>query len=169
MKIFLTGEKGVGKSTCINEIIKECMISVSGFQTLPFYENGSRKGFYMHALLERENNDMMFSIQHETYNEVIENVFNTFGVSVLKESMNRKDTYLILDEIGHLEQNEKQYLEYLENCIQIFDNIIGVLKKCEIQYIEDIKARKDVIVLDFDSMSYAEIKVKLKTYMEGNE
>lgn len=166
MKFFLTGEKGVGKSTCINEMIKECMISVSGFQTLPFYENGSRKGFYMHALLERENNDMMFSIQHETYNEVIENVFNTFGVSVLKESMNRKDTYLILDEIGHLEQNEKQYLEYLENCIQIFDNIIGVLKKCEIQYIKDIKAREDVIILDFDVMSYKEVKENLKKYVE---
>lgn len=166
MKVFLTGEKGVGKSTCINEIIKECRISVSGFQTLPFYEYGSRKGFYMHALFECENNDMMFSIQHETCNEVIENVFNTFGVSVLKESMNRKDTYLILDEIGFLEQNEKQYLEYLENCIQNFDNIIGVLKKCEIQYIKDIKAREDVIILDFDVMSYKEVKEKLKKYVE---
>ena len=38
MKIFLTGEKGVGKSTCIQEIIKECQISVCGFMTLPFYE-----------------------------------------------------------------------------------------------------------------------------------
>lgn len=169
MKIFLTGEKDVGKSTCINEIMKECVLSVSGFQTLPFYENGIRKGFYMHALLEREENDIMFSIQHETYNEVIPNIFNTFGVNVLKESMQKKDTYLILDEIGYLEKNEYKYLKILEDCIHNFDNIIGVLKKCEIQYIKDIKARDDVIILDFDQLSYEQIKNKLKAYVEEKE
>lgn len=60
MKIFLTGEKGIGKSTCINEIIKECVLSVSGFQTLPFYEDNTRKGFYMHALIDIDRNDVMF-------------------------------------------------------------------------------------------------------------
>lgn len=167
MKIFLTGEKGVGKSTCINEIIKECRISVSGFQTLPFYENGIRKGFYMHALLDRRENDVLFSIQHETYNEVIPNIFNTFGVSVLEKSMQKKDTYLIMDEIGHLEKNDYTYLKILKNCILNFDNIIGVLKKCEIQYIKDIKDQDDVIILDFDHLSYEEIKNKLKFYLEG--
>ena len=67
-KVFLTGEKSVGKSFCINEIIKECQLSTCGFQTLPFYEQGIRKGFYLHAFVDVEETNQRFSIQHDTYN-----------------------------------------------------------------------------------------------------
>ena len=46
MKIFLTGQKQIGKSTCIQECIRECHKSVCGFLTLPFYEEQRRAGFY---------------------------------------------------------------------------------------------------------------------------
>ena len=71
MKIFLTGQKQIGKSTCIQECIRECHKSVCGFLTLPFYEEQRRAGFYLHALHAMEHNDQRFSMQHETWNEVI--------------------------------------------------------------------------------------------------
>lgn len=98
-KIFLTGEKDVGKSTMIKEIIKECQLSICGFQTLPFYENEVRTGFYMHSLLDIPCNDQRFSIQHDGWNETIPGIFDSFGSAVLKQCLLYQDRVLILDEI----------------------------------------------------------------------
>ena len=78
--------------------------------TLPFYEENKRVGFMLHALVDREINDVRFSKQKE----VISNVFNSFGVEVLKECLHYRNRFLILDEIGFLEQNEKAYLAQLK-------------------------------------------------------
>ena len=100
MKIFLTGQKQIGKSTCIQECIRECHKSVCGFLTLPFYEEQRRAGFYLHALHAMEHNDQRFSMQHETWNEVIPGVFNSFGTQLLKQARKLQEHILILDEIG---------------------------------------------------------------------
>ena len=42
MKIFLTGQKQIGKSTCIRECVEECHVSICGFQTLPYMVDGKR-------------------------------------------------------------------------------------------------------------------------------
>lgn len=171
MKIFLTGGIGVGKSTCIKQIIEECLISVCGFQTLPFYGEGKRLGFYLHALVDIEEQDVRFSIQHDTYNEVIPHVFDTYGVSILEESRKYPEKVMILDEIGRLERNDAIFLKTLWECIENHPNIIGVLKKCEIQYIQEIAARKDVIVYDLDACLFADVKaeIKRKVMEEMNE
>ena len=168
-KVFLTGEKGVGKSTCINEIIKECQLSTCGFQTLPFYEKGIRQGFYMHALVDVEQNDRRFSIQHDTYNEVIPGVFDSFGTEVLKKSKALPQHVFILDEIGRLEKDEHIFLTTLHQCLDEKRDIFGVLKKCEIQYIQAIKKRKDVLIFDFDHYTYEEIKDSVMHIWEVKE
>ena len=171
MKIFLTGGIGVGKSTCIKQIMEECLISVCGFQTLPFYGKGKRLGFYLHSLVDMEEQDVRFSIQHDTYNEVIPHVFDTFGVNILKESRKFPEKVMILDEIGRLERNDVNFLNTLWECIENHPNIIGVLKKCEIQYIHEIAARKDVVVYDLDVCSFADVKAEIKQKLmeEGYE
>ena len=124
MKVFLTGRIQCGKSTCIKQLIEECSLAVCGFQTLPFYEQGIRLGFYMHALWENPYNDVRFSIQHPTYNEVIPQVFDQFGVAVLQHARQflienqQQKPVLIVDEIGRLEQEEKAYLKLLQDSMQ---------------------------------------------------
>ena len=109
----------------------------------------------------------LFSIQHETWNEVIPGVFNSFGTQLLKQARKLQEHILILDEIGHLEQKETIYLETLLDSIDKFPNILGVLKKYDIQYIHDIAARKDVIVFDLDVMAYADVKNYILKVMGG--
>lgn len=76
---------------------------------------------------------------------------------------------LILDEIGHLEQNEEHYLKTLLEVIDKFPNILGVLKKYDIQYIHEIAAREDVTVLDLDKESYEDVKHYILTAMEAEK
>ena len=87
MKIFLTGQKQIGKSTCIRTFLEQHKFPVCGFCTLPIYEEGKRAGFCLHALIEVEKNDRQFSIQHDTYNEVIPGIFDGFGCEILKKSL----------------------------------------------------------------------------------
>jgi nucleoside-triphosphatase len=156
MKIFLTGQKQIGKSTCIQECIRECHKSVCGFLTLPFYEEQRRAGFYLHALHAMEHNDQRFS-----------GVFNSFGTQLLQQACRLQEHILILDEIGHLEQKETIYLQTLLDSIDKFPNILGVLKKYDIQYIHEIAARKDVIVFDLDVMAYEDVKKYILKAMGG--
>lgn len=147
MKIFLTGQKQIGKSTCINEFLEMCKPDVCGYKTLPYFEDGKRKGFYLHSLVTLDENDVIFSKDKET----IEGVFDGFGTKILNAS---NQDLLILDEIGFLERNELKYLDVLINKIETYPNILGVLRKSNITYIETIKAMSDVIILDLDEISY---------------
>ena len=153
MKIFLTGEKQIGKSTCIQKFIDQNIVPVCGFLTKPLYEKDQRIGFYMHSLVEMERNDCRISIQHETYNEVIENIFNTFACEILDKSMQLKDHLLVLDEIGTMEKNEAKFIDRLYKAIEEHDNVLGVLKKKEAEHLTKIKQIKDVIVLNLDEIS----------------
>lgn len=169
MKIFLTGQKQIGKSTCIRECIDECHVSICGFQTLPYMVDDKREGFYLHALHEMDQQDVLFSKQHETWNEVIPNVFDTYGVNLLEKASTYANHVMILDEIGHLEKNDTLYIEKLLEVIDNFPNILGVLKKYEIQYICQIACRDDVVVLDLDEMSYEDAKRYIKNQLEVRE
>ena len=100
-----------------HELVKDCLLYTS--------------------LWENPYNDVRFSIQHPTYNEVIPQVFDQFGVAVLQHARQflienqQQKPVLIVDEIGRLEQEEKAYLKLLQDSIAKAQNVLGVLKKCE--------------------------------------
>ena len=84
----------------------------------------------MHALVEVEKNDRRFSIQHDTYNEVIPGMFDRFGCEVLEKSLKYPSRILVLDEIGILEKDEPTYLESVKTKLFIpMKSVIGVLEK----------------------------------------
>ena len=156
MKIFITGKKGCGKSTLVKTIIDACCLETSGFETLPIYKDEERKGFYFHSLVPVSKNDIAFSVQKEDRNAPIPGVFNTLGVECLKRSQGER--YIIMDEIGYLEHDENLYLQTLHRVIDENKNIIGVLRKCDIQYICNIRERKDIFLLDLDEQSFEQAK-----------
>ena len=154
MKIFLTGQKQIGKSTCIGTFLEKSQTQACGFQTLPVYENGKRIGFCIHALVEMEDNDRRFSIQHDTYNEVIPGVFDSFGCQVLEKSMEYPSRILILDEIGVLEREEAAYLELLKRAVHTHEQVLGVLKKKEAAHNAWMWKDPELKILDLDEISF---------------
>ena len=132
MKVFLTGSKQIGKSTLIQKFIQENQVPCSGYITLPYFENGERIGFYLHSLVSLERNDILFSHGKQ----VVKGVFDDFGVEILEHS---NSGLLILDEIGFLERDERKYLDVLIKKIKEYPNVLGVCRKIDISYIEEIK------------------------------
>lgn len=167
MKIFVTGAKGSGKSTLVQTIIKKCSLETTGFLTLPLFEGNHRIGFYFHSIVPVDHNDQRFSIQQTDCNEVIPGIFDQLGVKCLCHSQG--DRYIIMDEIGYLEREEQAYLNVLEKTIQKNKNIIGVLRKCDIQYIRKIRQRKDILLIDLDTMSFSQAEQYIiESIHEGN-
>ena len=113
--------------------------------------------------MDVKHQDVPFSHQFPDHNEVIPNIFPTVGIDILKVSRTYKKRVMILDEIGYLESKETSYIEELLHTIKIFPNILGVLRKCELQYIRQIASFTDVQVFDFDVLSYDEIKQSIIT------
>ena len=100
-------------------------------------------------------------------------MFDQFGVAVLQHARQflienqQQKPVLIVDEIGRLEQQEKAYLKLLQDSIAKAQNVLGVLKKCEVQYIQAIAAREDVQVFDLDVMSYDEVYNKVLALLKS--
>lgn len=156
MKVFLTGQKQIGKSTCIRTFLERNKIPVCGFQTLPVYEEGRRTGFCMHAFVDIAGNDRVFSVQHDTYNEVIPEVFDGFGCEVLQKSMELSGHMLMLDEIGVLEKDETAYLSMLKEAVHTHRNVVGVLKKKEAAHNDWLLHDPQIRIIDLDEVSFAE-------------
>ena len=63
--LFLTGEKQVGKSTLLRELIRREGLSCGGFETRPLTADGVRRGFLLHSLLPMPpyENDCVISVR----------------------------------------------------------------------------------------------------------
>ena len=155
MKVFLTGSKQIGKSTLIQKFIQENQVPCSGYITLPYFEKDERIGFYLHSLVSLERNDILFSHGKQ----VVKGVFDDFGVEILEHS---NSGLLILDEIGFLERDEKKVSRCFDKKIREYPNILGVCRKIDIAYIEEIKHLPDVIVYDLDHCDFEEVKKSIE-------
>ena len=49
--LFLTGEKQVGKSTLLRELLRRAGLSCGGFEPRPLMADGVRRGFILPSLL----------------------------------------------------------------------------------------------------------------------
>lgn len=146
---FVTGAKGVGKSTLLQQVVKELQIGhlLYGFQTLPYYNGNERKGFYMHSLQPIANNDLPISIQDTSYScETILETFETLGVEILNQCLREEVNYVFLDEIGVLESKAELFKMHIENCLKSPKCVIGVLKEKDHPFIQDIIKRDDTRV-----------------------
>ena len=166
---LITGKKQVGKSTLIKRLCKDNNINPDGFLTLPQYnELGERQGFYYHSLSPIrvfKNNQLIFDEK-----KIFANIFQELGEECLENTIKSDKNFIILDEIGRFERKEKKYIGLLNIILDSEKFVMGVLKKEDIEYINEIKKREDVKVFDLDSDSIEEVykylNKKIKEYKE---
>lgn len=151
MNIFLTGERGVGKSTILNKGIDELKIKPTGFRTLPFYTNGELHGYYMDGLTveSRANKQFISKRNGNSYRAIIE-TFENFGVNILRDSLNSSSDIILMDELGFFENNAFNFQRRVFDCLDSNKLVIGVLKKANSPFLNSIKERKDIILIEID-------------------
>lgn len=148
--IFLTGDLEVGKSTIINQVIADFQVSIGGFKTHRYYEQGQLAGFYMESLNERgQTGDLPF-IGHCTSQSwtPVPDTFEHFGVAVLKECLEQKPGLIIMDELGFFESKAYQFQHMARLCLDSKIPVLGVLKKADTVFLNSVRERRDILLLD---------------------
>ena len=134
---FLEGDKFVGKSTLLQEIIRDVEKSISGFYVKRrMDEQGQIVGFELRAakeLLQKEANletiDEHCFIQTENGKRIRNlQVFETWGKALLEEVKTNPTDFILLDEIGGIELLSQKFTNELLTTLQQPQKIVGVFK-----------------------------------------
>ncbi|MEG0013237.1 MAG: nucleoside-triphosphatase [Cellulosilyticaceae bacterium] len=148
--IFVTGEKGVGKSTIVAQVIEKLGMGSVGFRTLPYEIEGDRRGFYLSGLVEvgkyKNNTPISVMVGSERCVGITE-TFETLGVEVLAKSLVCEEV-ILMDELGKLERHAEVFQDMVLRCLESERVVFGVLKQCESTFIQGIMQRADTKVFE---------------------
>ena len=151
-KLLLTGVPGVGKTYLLNKVINALKIESTillGFTTQEITDNlGNRIAFELVSVKNPTDRKILSSLNDIEEGNVTK--FGRWNVSVdsityfsekyMKEPENR--TIFILDEIGPMQCQSKEFMDGVRRLLQSKCIIIGTIKltRCGIQYIDDFIA-----------------------------
>ncbi|WP_411681363.1 nucleoside-triphosphatase [Clostridium thailandense] len=145
--IFLTGQIRIGKSTLLNHTLEKINGKIDGFRTLRYYEENELKGFYMKGLCEQNQSKELAFIGHclgENQLRAVSKTFDTYGVEILNNCLNKKVDLIVMDELGFLERNAKLFQNKVWEALDSNIPVFGVLKQKDTSFLQSIRNRKDV-------------------------
>lgn len=149
MNILLTGVSGVGKTTLIKKLINSISFPKNGFYTEEIREEKQRTGFSL-ITLDGEKSilasvKIKSSYRVSKYGVDVDN-FEKIGVGALKKAILAKKL-IIIDEIGKMELFSKKFRDVVIKALNT-GKVIATIKKGDDEYINKIKNRKDVKLLE---------------------
>ncbi|WP_017755429.1 nucleoside-triphosphatase [Calidifontibacillus oryziterrae] len=165
--IFLTGEKQVGKSTIINNIIDNFTGNICGFKTL--LETKEGRQFYFSGfnpmidsipkiyICKKDNNDKL---------EGITEAFDDFGVKILEDSLNDSSDLIIMDELGVFENQAYRFQKSVYKCLNSAIPVIGVIKAKPSLFLDTIRNRDDVTIVNVTKENREQAYLYLKSLLE---
>lgn len=148
--LVITGVRQIGKSTLANRYLAERGVEYAGYRTKvrewtavgPIYEmeellTGQRQP------ISRLDGDKIVGIA-ETFDE--------FGAEVVRRGIASDAPVLLLDEIGRFERSSPRFLSALMESFSGKQQVVAVLKQEKLPYLDAIKAREDILLVDLDTM-----------------
>lgn len=148
--LFLTGEKGVGKSTLLRRLIARLELDCAGFETRALVLQGQRRGFLLHGRVPMDpaSNDCIVSVRTGPRKSVpVLDVFNENGVEILRRSLESPAPFLLMDELGKLERPAEDFCRQVLRCLDSGKRALGVLQQCDSPLVREIAGRDDVTLL----------------------
>ncbi|MDO8886018.1 NTPase [Candidatus Oleimmundimicrobium sp.] len=154
MNILITSSPGVGKTTLIKKVLTLYSGRVVGFYTEEIREVGRRRGFKIKVIGDTDNLKEGI-LAHENFPGPIKvgrygvniDEFERIGVLAL-EGISDDNSLIIIDEIGKMELHSDNFKRVVENILNSPNLVLATIGKIKNEFIEQIKARKDVMILE---------------------
>jgi len=150
--IFVTGDLHVGKSTLIQRVLNNLpLVKILGFKTSRYFQNKKLAGFYLEdfSRLHREEQKAFIGrCVNDNYWVSIPETFDTLGVEILQNCLREQPDLIVMDELGFFENDAKIFQKQVFDILASSIPVIGVLKKKQTPFLDQIRKRKDVKVFE---------------------
>ena len=163
MKLFLTGNPGVGKTTLIRAIAERLEgIRCAGFYTEEIRRSGRRTGFSVVTLDSRKATLASLGTQKPTVSKYSVHVkeFEKLALPVLDPVETPADLYVI-DEIGKMELLSRPFRSMIGDLLDQPANILATISKKGDGFVNQIKRRRNVEVIEVTRNNRHELVEKL--------
>lgn len=145
--IFLTGEKQVGKSTIIYNIIKSLDLKLGGYITEREDKNGTR----LFTVVSLANRQEKYPIAKVYRNGLEKKIYKENFKYYIPNMLDRhlKNSHLIvLDELGFMENKIRPFTLKVYEILDSEKFVFGVLKAYDCEFLNQIKSRDDVELIE---------------------
>ncbi len=146
--LIITGSIGIGKTTLLNEILKE-LSSVSGIRTwldIIDEETGMRD-----IVLSEIGENTVYRVA--SWNgermEIIEDFFETTGSLILEEQLKNNSEIFVMDEVGPLEGKSKKFMKLLSKIFET-KRVFAIMKKRASALNQILETNTDYFLIDLD-------------------
>lgn len=165
--LFLTGKIGVGKSTLLKKILEEIDLSIGGYITEKRIEEHI-KTFTIRSLYNYIEKYPIAKVDRRTFSkEIFIDNFKYGITSTLDKSLKNRDL-IVMDELGFMEQDIDPFTSKVFELLDSNKIILGVLKDYDCHFLNSIRARDDVLVIEITEKNrnyiYQEIIDMLKDF-----
>ena len=144
--LVLTGAMGSGKTTLLSKLFPESLPGITTWAE-PYksvFMKDNREGTSVKIA------DYDDSIQGTKLKMVLRgDVLCTFGIPILNRCKQSKSEWVSIDEIGFLEETCEQFKDAVRD---LFDHkqVIAVVRKQDLPFLNELRFRADVFVIDLD-------------------
>ncbi|MDR0852336.1 MAG: nucleoside-triphosphatase [Clostridiales Family XIII bacterium] len=168
--IFLTGERGVGKSTIISRITSGLDFVPKGFNTVvgDVSPDGNTDHIFIvpYGMSLTEKTDISpvaVRNRKERAFTAYPTVFDTLGVSILKDSCDAR--FIILDELGFMENDATDFKAEVLQLLDGENPILGVIKPRSTPFLDCARAHKNVTTIEVTVENREAVFKKLRTVL----
>jgi len=163
MRLFLTGNPGVGKTTLIRAIAERLeQVTCTGFYTEEKRQRGQRTGFRVVTLHGHEETLASLGTQKPTIGKYSIHVeeFEKVVLPILDPAITAVDLYVI-DEIGKMELLSRQFRSRIVELLGQPTNLLATIAKRGNGFIDQIKSRSDVEIIEVTRKNRNELPEEL--------
>ncbi|MGN1370489.1 MAG: formate dehydrogenase accessory sulfurtransferase FdhD [Aristaeellaceae bacterium] len=147
MHVFLTGDRQVGKSTAVRAIVRALGLPVKGFVS-DFAQGGHGGSLFLMPADQPPRMDECHLVARREQGRMTAHPgrFDQIGVPLLEEAMRCSGGLILMDEIGHLEQDAAGFRDAIRRCLDGRTPVLGVLRR-DVPWHDAIKHHPHVRVL----------------------
>ena len=163
MRLFLTGNPGVGKTTLICAIVERLEeVTCAGFYTEEKRQRGQRVGFRIITLDGQEGSLASLGREEPTVGKYSIHVeeFDKLVLPELDTATTTADLYVI-DEIGKMELLSRPFRNRIIELLAQPTNLLATIAKRGKGFIEQIKGRTDVEIIEVTRNNRDELSEEL--------
>lgn len=162
--LFLTGEKGVGKSTLLKKLLPSC--EIGGFFTVKTNKIYGRPSVHLLKHGQQPNEDNFLFFCGERHAADVTDRFEHLGCAALATPA----PILVMDELGPAECDAIAFQSAVRQTLDGDTPIIGVLQRCDAPFLQEIANHPQVRVVTVTRENRDDLAYRLRHWaVEGTD